>query len=143
MTLRIADIDELRRLSPALARQAERALGVVPARPEAVDVTGAPRSKRVAGERERTWQATVERWARARGWWAYHTNDSRRSEPGFPDLVMIRERVVYAELKRRGESLRPEQVMVLGLLRGAGAEAYAWWPDDEAEVLEVLERRGA
>lgn len=112
----------------------------VPPRPEAVDVTDGPRSRRVAGEREAAWQATVVDLARDRGWWAYHTHDSRRSAAGFPDLVLVRERVVFAELKRRGEKLRPSQVMVLGLLRSAGAEAYAWWPDDEAAAVEVLER---
>lgn len=33
---------------------------------------------------------------RARGWRCYHTFDSRRSEPGFPDIIAIRGKALVA-----------------------------------------------
>lgn len=33
------------------------------------------------------------------GWLLYHTYDSRRCEPGFLDLVLVRDRVLFRELK--------------------------------------------
>jgi hypothetical protein len=33
------------------------------------------------------------------GWRVYHTWDSRKSEPDFPDLVLVRDRVMFAELQ--------------------------------------------
>jgi hypothetical protein len=49
---------------------------------------------------ERELQALVVEAARQFGWMAYHTFDSRRSQPGFPDLVLIRgDRLIAAELK--------------------------------------------
>jgi hypothetical protein len=60
---------------------------------------------------------------------------------GWPDLVLIhdrRKRVVFAELKREGQEAEPEQLVVLELLRRAGAEAYLWWPHDLEQIAEVL-----
>jgi hypothetical protein len=38
--------------------------------------------------------------AKLHGWLAYHTHDSRRSAPGFPDWILIRgERLIALELK--------------------------------------------
>ena len=49
---------------------------------------------------EKEWQATVILTARTLGWTVYHTHDSRRSEPGFPDLVLARETLLmFVELK--------------------------------------------
>ena len=48
---------------------------------------------------EKEFQHQVCQLARLCGWRIYHVHFSQRSEPGFPDLVLVRERVVYAELK--------------------------------------------
>lgn len=77
------------------------------------------------------------------GWWCFHPYDARRSAQGWPDLTLVRDRIVYAELKRdRGGRLSPAQVGVHELLRAAGAEVYVWWlPRDLPEVARVLARR--
>lgn len=86
-------------------------------------------------------QATIAELASWRRWWPYHTFDSRRSQGGFPDLVLVRERVVFAEVKRPGEKPRPDQRDVLDKLARAGAEVYVWTLDDLLEIGQVLERR--
>jgi len=77
------------------------------------------------------------------GWWAFHPYSAKRSAPGFPDLTLVRDRVIFAELKRdRGGRLSPAQIGVHELLRAAGAEVYVWWfPRDLPEVARVLARR--
>lgn len=92
--------------------------------------------------REREFQSQVLEAAGLMGWLAYHTHDSRRSQPGFPDLVLVRERVVFAELKTDKGTLRPEQATWLERLRDAGAEAYLWRPRNWDGVLATLKRRG-
>lgn len=47
-------------------------------------------------------QKNVIKMARLLGWNVYHTFDSRKSEPGFPDLCMMHhelKRIIFAELK--------------------------------------------
>ena len=58
------------------------------------------------GISERAWQDVVVQAARLMGFHVYHAYDSRRSEPGFPDLTMVkagdentRGMVVFLELK--------------------------------------------
>lgn len=61
---------------------------------------------------ERQFQQQVVDLARAFGWLAYHTFDSRRSAPGFPDLVLahpLRGRVIFAELKREKGHVTQQQ----------------------------------
>lgn len=49
---------------------------------------------------EAAWQQNVVRLAGYYGWRTYHTRDSRGSDPGFPDLVLIRgPELLFAELK--------------------------------------------
>jgi VRR-NUC domain len=49
---------------------------------------------------ERQLQEYVLELARLQGWLAYHTFDSRRSQAGFPDLVLVRPpRLLFVELK--------------------------------------------
>lgn len=49
---------------------------------------------------------------------------------GFPDLVLVRDRVAFVELKGEGGQLRLEQEKWLARLREAGAEVYLWTPVD-------------
>ena len=49
---------------------------------------------------EEDFAETVIELFRLNNWIVYHTRDSRRSEPGFPDLVMARPPVLlFAEIK--------------------------------------------
>ena len=53
----------------------------------------------LGGMTEKNFQGNVEQAARMLGWRHYHTYRAKRSEEGFPDLVLARERIVWAELK--------------------------------------------
>lgn len=91
---------------------------------------------------ERTWQAQVVQLAKLMGWRkAYHVYDSRRSYSGFPDLVLVRERVVYAELKSQAGKVSATQQEWLDALTKAGAECHVWRPSDLDQVAEILRRR--
>ncbi len=100
---------------------------------------------------EEEFQAQILDLARMSGWRCYHTFDSRRSAPGFPDLVLVREPVlVFAELKTDTGRLRPEQREWLEALRRCGGvEARLWKPSDFEEIERMLcsrtrqRRRGA
>lgn len=90
---------------------------------------------------EREWQAEVVALAKHMGWRHYHTHDSRRSEPGWPDLALVRERLVLAELKTETGRVSAAQERWLSLLSSAGVETYLWRPSDRDEVIHVLSRR--
>ena len=79
---------------------------------------------------EKQLQQAVLDYARLTGWLAYHTHDSRRSQPGFPDLAMVRgERLVFSELKSAGGHLTSDQVRWLDALRATvKPEVYIWRP---------------
>lgn len=75
----------------------------------------------------------------------YHTHDSRRSEAGFPDLVIVGRRVIFAELKAHSRVSRA-QLEWLDALRDAGARVYLWrpenWPDQITRELRAIALRG-
>lgn len=62
---------------------------------------------------------------------------------GWPDLVLVRERIIFAELKASGGAVRPEQTVRLEQLAATGAETYVWRPRDWDQVVAVLSRRDA
>lgn len=85
--------------------------------------------------------------ARRFGWLTYHTHDSRRSDPGFPDTVLTRGgRLIFAELKSDKGRLRPEQMAWLCALRetcdvlhpSRQVQVFVWRPRDWDAIVEVL-----
>lgn len=86
--------------------------------------------------RERDLQAAVCKLARHLGCLVYHTHDSRRSEPGFPDLVIVgRKGLMFRELKTRAGVLSEPQRVWLGKLSAAEADAAVWRPADWPERI--------
>lgn len=90
--------------------------------------------------------ATLYRWRVA------HFNDSRRQvrpgvfvgdkdAAGVPDLLISRERAVFAELKQDGGRPSVVQVAWLDALVRARVECYLWTPADLQEIQKTLARR--
>jgi len=75
------------------------------------------------------------------GWLVYHTLDSRGSDAGFPDLVLVRRgRVVFAELKSETGKATPMQQRWLIELGNAGAAVHLWRPSDWPQIEAVIAR---
>lgn len=87
---------------------------------------------------EREWQQEVVALLHTLGYRCYHTHDSRRSQPGFPDLVAIRDRVIYLELKREQGLLTDKQRDWVTALHKAGAEVYVARPRHFDALAAVL-----
>lgn len=92
---------------------------------------------------ESAFQAQVKRLAIACGWLYYHTNNSERSDKGFPDTVMVRDdRVIFAELKLDRNYSEPsiDQQVWLAALAATPVEVYLWRPSMIAEIRDTLNR---
>ena len=79
------------------------------------------------------------------GWWVYHVNDVRgrlrsRTSVGFPDLVLVRERVMYRELKAgRGKPSEAQEAWLARLVL-AGEDAKIWRPENWPRIEDELKR---
>lgn len=95
---------------------------------------------------ERDLQAQIVELAKAYGWTVYHTHDSRRSEPGFPDLTLVRNgHLIFAELKTEKGKTSEAQDKWLTELREAETTSrrvrvYLWRPVSllSGEIAEAL-----
>ncbi len=91
---------------------------------------------------EDAWDAQLFRGPKALanmlGWCSYHTLRSRGSKSGYPDRTCVRERIIFAELKREKTKPTPDQVAWLDRLAAAGGEVYLWRPSDLEEVGQIL-----
>lgn len=90
---------------------------------------------------EKEFQSWVLGIATPCGWKHYHTHDSRRSPGGFPDLVLVRETVLFWELKKQDGKVAPDQVEWGKRLVAAGQEFAILRPSDERFIRERLTRR--
>lgn len=90
--------------------------------------------------REREHQQAIIDLAKLRGWLVYHTHDSRRSEPGFPDLVLVRgDRCLFREIKTETGRVSEAQVTWSVALCDAGADWALWrMPQDWDWIVETL-----
>jgi hypothetical protein len=102
-------------------------------------------------ERERDWQKFIINLAHTLGWRIahFHTAQNQRGQwltpvaadgAGFPDLVLVRDRIVYAELKTNTGKLSPQQVLWQQAITAAGGEHHVWRPRDREAVQRVLQR---
>jgi hypothetical protein len=112
---------------------------------------------------EAQFTAAVREYAILCGWLFYHTHDSRRSDPGFPDCVFVkpdkrigiveqnfsgpnRPRLIFAELKAEKGRVQTEQRKWLNALEDVAyesverhnVEVYVWRPSDWPEIEKVL-----
>ena len=95
---------------------------------------------------EKEWDATLfhsqKGLAPMLGWrLTYHTLRSKGSQSGFPDRVLVRDRIIYAELKREKTQPTVAQKEWLDGLARAGAEVYLWRPSDLDEIAKILGKR--
>ena len=94
---------------------------------------------------ERVFQSHVVQLAQVLGWLVYHTHDSRRSAPGFPDLVLVhvgQGRVLWRELKSARGRLSVPQREWLDSLEAAGEDAGVWRPEDWVSGVVEAELKG-
>lgn len=89
---------------------------------------------------ERDWQETVMQVLRAHNWLVYHTYDSRRSQPGFPDIIAVRGwRILAIELKKaRGRVTREQREWLDAFAATGHAEPYVWRPRDWDTITRIV-----
>ena len=91
---------------------------------------------------EKLFMNKIVRAAAAFGFSPYHTHDSRRSHPGWPDLVLIdplkQKRVIFAEIKTEKGKVTPEQQWWINSLVACGQEAYIWRPSQWDDIIATL-----
>jgi hypothetical protein len=92
---------------------------------------------------EKQFMAQVLKLAGLYRWKCYHTFDSRHSANGFPDLVLVRDRVIFAELKTAAGRVTPAQQYWIQAIREAGCDCYIWRPENWPDIEHELKPRGA
>jgi hypothetical protein len=100
---------------------------------------------------EAEFQRAVTDLASVLGWRIFHPRRAqtggRWSTPvgydgaGFPDLTLVRDRLVMAELKSERGQLTADQKVWVGMLADAGVEVHVWRPQDWDEIERTLKRQ--
>jgi hypothetical protein len=80
---------------------------------------------------EKVLLANVRELAGYLGWLSYHTHDSRRSDPGFMDLILVRDATILAvELKAEKGRVTVAQQAWLDAMWRCGIRTLVWRPTD-------------
>jgi hypothetical protein len=97
---------------------------------------------------EEDFQQAVIEYAQERGWKVAHFRKARTKKgwrtavaadgKGFPDLVLVRNRIVWAELKSEAGEMSPDQENWRDWLKESGQEWYCWKPSDWPTIIQVL-----
>lgn len=102
---------------------------------------------------ERQFQEIVVSFAQGRGWRVGHFRKVRVARTGgktfwetpvaadgkgFPDLELVRDRLIKAELKVGKNKLEPDQELWRDAYLKAGIEWYCWYPRDLADIYKIL-----
>jgi len=78
------------------------------------------------------------------GWKVYHTHDSRRSNPGYPDLTAVKgSRHMFVEFKSEKGKVKPSQIEWLNALARAHDEVYLVRPSTQDAFLEDVAVSGS
>lgn len=100
---------------------------------------------------EAAFQAQVIHLAKLCGWRVAHFRPAQNARgdwrtpvaadgKGFPDLVLIREAVLFVELKVGKNRLTPDQKAWRDALKAAGANWHLWTEDDWPAIETTLKR---
>jgi hypothetical protein len=106
----------------------------------------------VPEQSEQVFQSGVLEYAGLQGWRAMHIADSRRQvtrggktqwigdglAAGWPDLTLVRERLIVAELKAESGRLSVKQREWIDALKWAGVETDCWKPSDWEDIQRIL-----
>lgn len=87
---------------------------------------------------EKDFQAAVVAEAKRNGWLVFHVYYSQKSNPGFPDLWLAKDRIIHVELKTETGKLTPEQLRFRDAILAAKGEWYLWRPGMWKEIVNVL-----
>ena len=101
---------------------------------------------------EAQFQRQVIQFAQLCGWRVAHFRPAMDSKgrwktavagdgAGFPDLVLVRERVLFVELKTDTGRLTPDQEAWRQAAQAAGATHHVWRPRDWPAIERTLQRR--
>ena len=89
---------------------------------------------------ERQFQDTVLEAAQYLGWWPFHVFDSRRSNEGWPDLVLLKPpRALFLELKSELGKVSAAQCHVIEMLEDCGFTCGVFRPSQLDELLAILQ----
>lgn len=89
---------------------------------------------------EKDLQSSVVEVLRWKGWLCYHTHDSRRSQPGFPDLVAVRgSTLIFVEFKTEKGKVKDEQHDWLTRLSLAHGDVFLVRPSTMDSFVDWIE----
>jgi hypothetical protein len=89
---------------------------------------------------ERAFMKQITQLAVTLGWRCYHTQLSKWSESGWPDLALCRPpRLLLVELKSERGKVTPSQQQWLEMLRSCDpVEVFLWRPSDWQQITQTL-----